>query len=49
MLRQFGIEQDRVRLDWVSASEGERFAKVANEMAETIEQLGPLPELKILN
>ncbi len=49
MLRQFGIEQDRVRLDWVSASEGERFAKVANEMAETIEQFGPLPEFKNIN
>ena len=47
-LKQFGIEQDRVRLDWVSASEGEKFARVANEMAETIKQLGPLSELKIL-
>ncbi len=41
-LNQFGIEPERVRLDWVAAGEGERFAKVANEMAETIKQLGPL-------
>jgi F420-non-reducing hydrogenase iron-sulfur subunit len=42
LLRQFGIEEERVRLDWVSASEGEKFAKVANEMAETVKNLGPL-------
>jgi F420-non-reducing hydrogenase iron-sulfur subunit len=42
ILRQFGIEEERVRLDWVSASEGEKFAKVANEMVETVEKLGPL-------
>ncbi|MBN2542601.1 hydrogenase iron-sulfur subunit [bacterium] len=42
MLDQFGIERERVRLDWVAASEGEKFAKVANEMAETIDRLGPL-------
>jgi F420-non-reducing hydrogenase iron-sulfur subunit len=41
-LKQLGIEEERVRLDWVAAGEGERFAKVANEMAETIKNLGPL-------
>jgi len=45
-LKQFGIEQDRIRLDWVSASEGNKFARVANEMAEMIKQLGPLSEVK---
>lgn len=44
-LKQLGIEEERVRLDWVAAGEGERFAKIANEMAETIKKLGPL-ELK---
>lgn len=42
ILRQFGIEEERVRLDWVSANEGEKFAKVATEMVETVEKLGPL-------
>jgi F420-non-reducing hydrogenase iron-sulfur subunit len=42
MLTQFGIEGDRVRLDWVSASEGERFASLVNEMTEEIKELGPL-------
>ncbi len=41
MLAQFGIEEQRVRLEWVSASEGDRFAKVVNEMTEQVRQLGP--------
>jgi F420-non-reducing hydrogenase iron-sulfur subunit len=41
MLSQFGIEDERVRLDWVSASEGDRFAAIVNEMTEQIKQLGP--------
>ena len=42
MLSQFGIEDKRVRLDWVSASEGDRFAGIVNEMTEQIKALGPL-------
>jgi len=42
LLDQFNIEQDRLYLDWVSASEGEKFARVAKEMNERITQLGPL-------
>jgi F420-non-reducing hydrogenase iron-sulfur subunit len=42
MLDQFGIDERRVRIDWVSAAEGEKFAKVVNEMAEVIRLLGPL-------
>ncbi len=42
MLCQLGIEEDRLRLDWVSASEGDRFVTVVNEMTETVRALGPL-------
>lgn len=42
MLDQFGIERERVRLEWVSASEGERFARVVSGMTEEIRSLGPL-------
>ena len=42
MLDQFGIEEERVRLDWVSASEGDHFAAIVNEMTEQVRQLGPL-------
>ena len=42
MMAQFGIEDERIRLDWVSASEGERFKNIVNEMTEQIRVLGPL-------
>ncbi len=42
MLGQFGIEDKRVRLDWVSASEGDRFAAIVNEMTEQLKELGPI-------
>ena len=42
LLRDFGIDPRRLRLEWVSASEGDRFAEVVNEMTEEIRQLGPL-------
>jgi F420-non-reducing hydrogenase iron-sulfur subunit len=41
-LEQFGIEKERVRLEWVSASEGEKFARLVGELTETVRQLGPL-------
>jgi F420-non-reducing hydrogenase iron-sulfur subunit len=42
LMDQFNIEKDRLYLDWVSASEGEKFARVAKEMNDRITQLGPL-------
>lgn len=42
MLKQLGIEEERLRLDWVSASEGDRFAHIVREMTEKIKELGPL-------
>ena len=41
MLKQLGIEEERVRLEWISASEGAKFAEVANNFAQTIKNLGP--------
>jgi len=42
MLGQFGIEKERFRLDWVSASEGQRFRDVVTEMYQAVSKLGPL-------
>lgn len=42
LLAQFGIEEERVRLDWVSASEGERFGEVVSQITEAVRRLGPL-------
>lgn len=43
MLQDFGLEPERFRLAWVSASEGQRFAQVVTEMDEQIKKLGPSP------
>jgi F420-non-reducing hydrogenase iron-sulfur subunit len=43
VLEQFGIEPERLRLEWVSASEGDRFATVIKDMTEQIKKLGPSP------
>jgi F420-non-reducing hydrogenase iron-sulfur subunit len=40
---QMGIESDRIRLDWVAASEGDRFAEIIKDMTEKIKKLGPFP------
>jgi F420-non-reducing hydrogenase iron-sulfur subunit len=42
MLRQFGVEPERVRLEWISASEAERSRDVTTQFTEQIRQLGPL-------
>ena len=38
---EFGIEDERIRLEWISASEGGKFQQVCNEFTETIRKLGP--------
>jgi F420-non-reducing hydrogenase iron-sulfur subunit len=42
LLEQYGIERDRVRLEWVSAAEGERYAQIVRSMTEQVRSLGPL-------
>lgn len=42
LLRQIGIHPERLRLDWVSASQGTRFAAVMNDFSAKLEELGPL-------
>ncbi len=41
LLEDAGVEPQRLRLEWVSASEGEKFSKVVTEFTETIRKLGP--------
>ena len=41
VLRSQGVEDERVRLEWVSASEGQRFADIVQDMTERIRALGP--------
>ncbi len=41
MLEDFGLEEERFRLEWISAAEGPKFAKIADEMTKTLKDLGP--------
>ena len=43
MLEDMGIEPERFRLEWISSSEGEKFARVMREMVDQIKKLGPNP------
>jgi len=42
MLLDMGVAEQRVRLEWISAAEGERVKSVINEMTAQIKELGPL-------
>jgi len=41
-LNMMGIEKERIRLEWIAASEGDKVQKVINEMTEQVRKLGPL-------
>lgn len=43
LLNQFGVEKERCCFDYVSAGEGEKFARVIKEMVDRIKALGPWP------
>lgn len=43
ILEELGIEKERLRLEWISASEGEKLARTINQMVEDIKKLGPSP------
>jgi heterodisulfide reductase subunit A len=43
LLKILGVDDRRVRLEWISASEGKRFAEVMNEFVNEIKELGPNP------
>jgi F420-non-reducing hydrogenase iron-sulfur subunit len=42
LLAAMGIEEERVRLEWIAASEGDKVQRVINEMTEQVRKLGPL-------
>lgn len=42
MLRDLGIDPQRLRLEWISAAEGKKYAETMNEFTEQIRALGPL-------
>ena len=42
LLREMGIEEERLRLEWISASEADKVKAVVNDMVEKVRALGPL-------
>ena len=42
LLGQFGIREERLRLDWVSAGEYEKFVEIVEDLVEQVKSLGPL-------
>ncbi len=48
LLPEFGINPERLRLEWISASEAEKFARISFEFTDQIKSLGPL-KLKLDN
>ena len=42
LLTQMGIEEERFRLEWISAAEGDRVGAVINDMVDRLRLLGPL-------
>ena len=43
LITQFGFNKDRIRLEWISASESTDFVEIVKDMVETIKKLGPNP------
>jgi len=43
LLQQFGIESERLRVECVSTSWGDRFATIIKDMVKEIKKLGPNP------
>ena len=46
LLEYIGINPKRLQAAWVSASEGQKFAKVVEDMVEEIRALGPMKKIK---
>jgi coenzyme F420-reducing hydrogenase delta subunit len=43
LAKSIGLDESRIQMRWCSAAEGERFAKMANEVHAEIKKLGPSP------
>ncbi|UCG90743.1 MAG: hydrogenase iron-sulfur subunit [Candidatus Heimdallarchaeota archaeon] len=45
LLTFMGIEPERVNFSWVSAAEGERFAKIVKKVVEQVKKVGPIRKM----
>ena len=42
LLQHAGVNPDRLRIEWISAAEGVRFAEIMNDFTEQLRELGPV-------
>jgi F420-non-reducing hydrogenase iron-sulfur subunit len=42
LCKALGIDEKRMKLDWVSASEGQRFSEMVTQFTEDVRKLGPI-------
>jgi F420-non-reducing hydrogenase iron-sulfur subunit len=47
LIAQLGLEPERLRLEWISAAEGDKFARVVRDMVADLKKLGPSPLKKV--
>jgi F420-non-reducing hydrogenase iron-sulfur subunit len=43
LVQQAGLEPERIRLEWISASEGSKLAEVMKDYVEVLRKIGPNP------
>ncbi len=43
LLEQYGLDPNRLKLEWVSASEGLKFQATIKDFVESIREMGPNP------
>lgn len=48
-IKEMGIEPERLRVEWVSASEGEKFAEIIRSMVDSLRRIGPNPIPEIIS
>lgn len=46
LLKDMGIDEKRLRLEWISAAEGNKFVEVTKVFTEEIRKLGPIEKGK---
>jgi heterodisulfide reductase subunit A len=48
VIGELGVEPERLRLAWISASEGQKFAETIREMVEDVKKLGPFDKSRLV-
>ena len=43
LMKTLGLEEERLRLEWISASEGQKFATIIKEFIDQLKIIGPNP------